>query len=207
MIYNQSDILAFEDLYRRNFVNSLTGFKSLVLIGTNSKEGSMNLAPFSQVIHVGANPPLIGILFRPHIVPRHTFENIIQTGHFTINHVHEKFIKEAHWTAARWETSEFSATGIKEDILENFPAPFVRQSKIKMGCKFLESYDIKANGTHFIVGEILMVLCESEVIGSDGFIDLEKAGTLTVSGLDSYHKTRKVARYQYPKPGNKVEEI
>jgi hypothetical protein len=34
----------------------------------------------------------------------------------------------------------------------------------------------------------------------DGFVDLEKAGTLTCSGLDSYHKTARIARLSYAKP-------
>ncbi|MCS7053720.1 MAG: flavin reductase, partial [Ignavibacterium sp.] len=86
MIITKEKILDFERRYRINFVNSLSGFKSANLIGTISKSGITNLAIFSSVIHVGANPPLIGILFRPLSVPRHTYNNIKETGCFTINH-------------------------------------------------------------------------------------------------------------------------
>lgn len=44
MIYNENAIAAFERRYRANFINSLGGFKSLVLIGTKNRDGSENRA-------------------------------------------------------------------------------------------------------------------------------------------------------------------
>ncbi|MCK7516855.1 MAG: flavin reductase family protein [Ignavibacteriales bacterium] len=80
MIITKENILQFEKLYRTNLFNSLSGFKSANLIGTISKEGKTNLAIFSSVIHVGANPPLMGLLMRPVSVERHTYHNIKETG-------------------------------------------------------------------------------------------------------------------------------
>ena len=62
MIITKENILQFEKLYRTNLFNSLSGFKSANLIGTISKEGKTNLAIFSSVIHVGANPPFNWII-------------------------------------------------------------------------------------------------------------------------------------------------
>lgn len=70
------DIESMDKRYRTNFVNSLPGFKSANLIGTISHSGIPNLAIFSSVIHVGASPALMGMLFRPVSVPRHTYQNI-----------------------------------------------------------------------------------------------------------------------------------
>ncbi|HBF47730.1 MAG TPA: flavin oxidoreductase, partial [Shewanella frigidimarina] len=46
-------------------------------------------------------------------VPRHTFENIMQTGLYTINHVNQSIYEQAHQTSARYDKdeSEFEATG------------------------------------------------------------------------------------------------
>ena len=46
-----------------------------------------------------------------------------------------------------------------------------------------------------------------EWVGADGFIDLEKANTVTCSGLDSYHTTSRLARLSYAKPDRPVTEI
>jgi flavin reductase (DIM6/NTAB) family NADH-FMN oxidoreductase RutF len=207
MIVTESQILKFEDFYRRNFINSLTGFKSVSLISTISKEKVTNLSPFSQIIHVGANPPLLGILFRPWVVPRHTLQNIVETKYFTVNHIKKNFVKEAHWTSARWEDSEFEKVQLKEEYLEEFPAPFVKKSDIKIGCKFEEKHDVKLNGTHFIIASIKLVSLPDPVLKKDGFLDLEEAGTLTLSGLDSYHSTNLVSRFSYAKPGTEPKKI
>jgi hypothetical protein len=42
---------------------------------------------------------------------------------------------------------------------------------------------------------------------SDGFIDLENAGTITVSGLDSYHSTKKIERLSYAKKDKWPEKL
>jgi flavin reductase (DIM6/NTAB) family NADH-FMN oxidoreductase RutF len=205
--YHFEDWKNLDGMYRRNFFNSLTGFKSLCLIGTKNAGGKTNLAPFTQVIHIGANPPLTGVLFRPHTVQRDTLENILTTEVFTLNQVLPSFVHEAHYTSASWEESEFSATGLVEEYLFNFPAPFVEESRIKWACRLEERLDVKSNGTILIIGRIEHVIVPDEHVGQDGFIDLEAAETLTVSGLDAYHQTQKIARFSYPKPGKPPVEI
>lgn len=58
-----------------------------------------------------------------------------------------------------------------------------------------------------MVGEILEVILPDDVIGEDGFVDIEKVGTIAISGLDSYHETKRIARLSYAKPGNEASEL
>jgi len=209
MIITKENILNSEKLYRTNFVNSLSGFKSANLIGTASSEVKANLAIFSSVIHVGANPPMMGFLMRPVSVERHTYNNIKETGHFTINHINKEIYKQAHQTSASYEKdiSEFDACGLTPEYTEIIKAPYVKESKIKIGLKFVEENEVKFNRTIFIVGEIQEIILPDEVVLTDGFIDIEKAGTITISGLDSYHETNRIARLSYAKPGIETKEI
>jgi flavin reductase (DIM6/NTAB) family NADH-FMN oxidoreductase RutF len=64
---------------RTNLINGLSGFKSALLIGTTNAKGQQNLAIFSNVVHIGANPPLMGLIHRPVSVEKHTYENIKST--------------------------------------------------------------------------------------------------------------------------------
>lgn len=189
-----------DSMFRRNLFNSLSGFKSLVLIGTKNAGGISNLAPFSQIVHIGANPPFTGILFRPHTVQRDTLENILENKCFTINHVCENILLQAHHTAARWESSEFEGVGLEEEYLDDFQSPFVKSSKIKWSCEFVERQDIKVNGTILIIGAIKQIYVPEAYVAKDGFIDLQAAGSLTSNGLDAYYKTDLVDRLSYPKP-------
>ena len=209
MILTKQNILDFEKLYRAAFINSLSGFKSANLIGTISSEGKTNLAIFSSVIHVGANPPLMGFLMRPVSVERNTYNNIKETGYFTINHINKEIFKQAHQTSARYEkdNSEFDACGLTPEYTETIKAPYVKESKIKIGLKFAEEQEIKSNVTIFMVGEIIEIILPDNVAAKDGFIDIEKAGTIATSGLDSYHETNRIARLSYAKPGIEPKEI
>jgi len=205
MRISSSEIQAFEKRYRTNLINCLSGFKSLNLIGTKSASGIPNLALFSQVIHVGANPPLQGILFRPAVVPRHTLENIYETREFTINQVHQSFYKKAHWTSANWNENEFEKVGLEEEYLEGYSVPLVKESRIKSVLRFKERHLIQTNQTTLLVGEIMELMIDDELIEADGFLDLEKAETVTVSGLDSYHSTQQLGRLSYAKPDQAPE--
>ena len=60
MILTQDDIAQFEQRYRTAFVNYLAGFRQAVLVGTKSQGNNPNLAIFNSLIHLGANPALLG---------------------------------------------------------------------------------------------------------------------------------------------------
>lgn len=206
---NAEDINNFEQRYRATLINSLGGFKSLVLIGTRNKEGKSNLAIFNSFFHLGANPPLFGIIIRPDSAERHTLSNILETGVFTVNHVKEDFYKRAHQTSARYpsDVSEFDATQLTEENKPGIYAPFVKESSIQITASFRQKIDIEANGTVMIIGKINHITIPENCVSEDGFIDLEKAGTITCSGLDSYHTTKRLSRLSYAKPGKEPEIV
>ena len=208
MFYSK-DILAFEQRYRAMFINSLGGFKNLSLIGTRNGKGQSNLAVFNSFFHIGANPPLFGFIVRPDSVERHTLNNILETKIFTVNHVRQEFYKAAHQTSARYAEaeSEFDATGLTEENLPGYYAPFVAESHVKIGASFRQKIDIKQNGTIMILAEIKYVSIPSDSVMPDGYVDLEKAGTITCSGLDSYHRTDRISRLTYAKPHIEPETI
>jgi flavin reductase (DIM6/NTAB) family NADH-FMN oxidoreductase RutF len=207
--FTSEALIQLEKNKRAHLINSLGGFKSLALVGTTDKNGNTNLAVFSSVFHVGANPPLIGLIFRPSPPERNTFSNIIETGYYTINHVNESIYKQAHQTSARYDkdVSEFEITGLNEEYKDHFLAPYVAQSKIQLGIEFKEKIDISSNNTTLVIGEIKHIYVPQDCIAPDGFVDIEKANTVTCSGLDSYHKTIKLDRLSYAKPNLEIKSI
>ena len=199
--FTSESLMDMDSFFRRNLVNSLSGYKSLNLVATKNQKGISNVAPFSQVFHIGAAPPLVGILFRPHTVKRDTLENILETNYFTLNHVTPSFYKKAHWTAARWEGSEFSGTGLEEEVKGDFFAPFVKGSPLQLGCTLVETQTLQVNQTILVIGSIDHIYIEEKGLREDGALDLNALETVTVSGLDEYHIGKKLGRLAYPKPG------
>ena len=196
------DLMNMEQRKRANLINSIGGFKSVCLIGTTNNENQNNLAIFNSIVHIGANPPLIGFFVRPDSVERHTLANILNTEYYTINHINESIYKQAHQTAARYEKeiSEFEATQLTAEYKDDFKAPFVQESFIQLGVQLKEKITIQSNQTILLIGEIKLINYPSDCMENDGFINLEKAQTITCSGLDSYYKTTKIARLSYAKP-------
>lgn len=194
---------------KTHFINSLGGFKSVSLLGTINKSGQTNLAIFSSIFHIGAHPPLIALIFRPSPPERDTLRNLLETGFYTINHINESIYKQAHQTSARYDDtiSEFDVTGLQPEYKNNFLAPFVKESNIQMGIEFKERIDITINNTIMIIGQIKEVYVPENCINEDGFIDLEKANTITCSGLDSYHKTVQLDRLSYAKPNLEITSL
>lgn len=190
-------------------MNCLSGFKSVNLCGTIDSEGNTNLAIISSVVHLGANPSLMGMIIRPSVVPRNTLENIIDTGTYTFNHISSQIIRSAHQTAGRYEkgVSEYSEVGLTALFYGDINAPYVAESPLKIGLEFREKIDIESNGTYLVVGEVIEVLLDDKLIGEDGYIDINEAGTVTVAGLDGYHKTSKIVRLAHPKPGVELKEL
>ena len=195
-------IKGFESRYRARLINSLSGAKSANLIGTKNNLGQENLSIVSSCFHLGADPALIGLIFRPAVVERHTFENIIETGFFTINHVNENIFKNAHQTSARYprDVSEFEATNLTAQYIENFHAPFVKESAIKIGVELKEVTHLSINKTELVIGEIKLIDLDEQLIQEDGFIDLHQASSVAVTGLDSYHSIMPGERLSYAKP-------
>lgn len=208
--YLATDLLNLEKNFKRNFINSLSGYKSVNLVGTINKEGKTNLAVFNTVIHIGSTPPLMAFLVRPPVVPRHTLENILETGSFTFNHITPTFYHKAHQTAARYsydDKSEFDIVGLNPHYSDAVKAPYVSESPLKIGLEFRERQDIQSNGTVLIVGEVTEVILPRNAVLSDGLIDLGITATITSSGLDTYFTTRKIARLSYANPDSDLSII
>ena len=206
MHLSKKDILKTERIKRLNLINSITGVKPANLIGTASNNKEPNLAIFSSVVHLGSNPALIGFIVRPaNNVRRHTYENIIDNKYFTINHIHPSFIKNAHYTSAKFDKgeSEFLKCRLNEEYVKGFTAPFVKESDFKIGLKLHEEINIKSNDCIMIVGSVEHLIfnekCYNEL---DGTIDLEQNKNVGIGGLNSYYSLEKINEFEYARPNN-----
>jgi flavin reductase (DIM6/NTAB) family NADH-FMN oxidoreductase RutF len=198
MIISKNEIHSWDSKYRLKFVNSVSGYKGVHLIGTKGKEGNTNLAIFNSVVHISSNPARIGFIMRPLTVPRDTYKNILETEYYTINHVHKSFLEQAHYTSAKFtDQSEFDACNLKEEYIKDFKAPFVVESNIKIGLKLIEDIEIKANGSRLIIGEVQFVDVNQDYIEEDGQLDLEKTHDVCVTGLNQYSSVKKFINLPY----------
>lgn len=203
------EIQSWERFYRANFVNALSGFKAVSLVSTVNKEGTSNLAVFSNIVHIGADPALIGFINRPRAASPHTLANIEATGFFTINHVHPTFADKAHQTSAKYPegVSEFEAVGLTPTFKAGFPAPFVAESMVQYALELSELVFLEKNNTYLVVGSLQHVFLDPDFVCSDGLIDLNKAESMVSLGVDAYCTTLPHARFAYAKAAKPTTRI
>ena len=199
MIITKRDIEQQEQRYRTAFVNSLAGFRQAVLVGSTGADGSMNLAIFNSLIHLGASPALFGLVNRPDSVPRDTLQNIRETGAYTLNYVRASDHERAHQTSARYErgVSEFEKTGFEPMFHPDHNAPFVKEAVVRISMTLEDIIPIPLNGTILIVGSVTLVDVDESLVGADGFVSLSEADVLVSQGLDAYFTSKLVGRLPY----------
>ena len=202
MQLNSDDITRMAPRRRAAFVNSLTGFKPANLVGTISPAGQTNLAIMSSAVHLGSDPALLALVIRPGGDERHTLANILARGCYSLNHVTSDIIEQAHQTAARYpqDTCEFEATGLTARWVDGFDAPLVADAGLKIGLQLREHQELAINGTHLVLGEVVLVELQPSWLDDAGGVNPALSDSVALSGLDTYHAARPLKQMAYAKP-------
>lgn len=202
-----TEIKALDRIKRLNLINSLSGYKTIALIGTRGKDGQENVAIFSSIVHLGSDPAMIGFVLRPQSpeLTFHTYQHILDTSEYTLNLIPQYMAEQAHYTAAKFPSnvSEFDQCGFTPVYYGDCKAPFVKESPVSMGLRFLRQLPIEENGTSLIIGAIHLVQFDENGWDEEGHLLLDKLGVGALSGLNTYYKTQKTETYPYPR----VEEL
>jgi len=200
MRISKNDLSQMHRVRRLNLINGITGIKPANLIGSYSTNHGPNVSIFSSIVHLGSDPALIGFILRPTAeVSRNTYSNIKETGYYTINHIHETIVEKAHYTSAKFDhgISEFEKCGLTEEYDHDFPAPYVKESYLKIGLKFKEEVLIQANQTRMIIGEVQEIHLPEESMDDKGYIRLDRIYDVGIGGLNNYYSLKRIASYPY----------
>ena len=200
MLLDSEDIKKLEKTKRLKLINSITGVKPANLIGTKNKGGISNLAIFSSVVHLGSKPPLLAFVTRTSKdVNRNTLNNILETKYYTINQIQKEFVKNAHYTSAKFNEniSEFEMCKIEEENIDDFFAPFVKKSNLKIGMKLKEIIPIKSNDSTLVVGQVMKIIIDKSFLKNDFMFDLEKSGSIAIGGLNEYFTIKNLDHFPY----------
>ena len=194
---------------RARLVNSLSGFKSATLVGSMDGKGVHNLSVVSSVVHLGSSPAQMGMVLRPPGTDAHTYKNVMETGQCTFNHIGVDWVVQAHQCSARYpaDASEFDAVGLTPcGQTDGWMAPAVQEARVRMGLTLAKDMELP-NGCRFMVLDVAWVEVDGQAMAEDGHLDLGRARTAAISGLDGYHDTRHLGRLSYAKVGKEVKVL
>ena len=183
-------------------MNSLAGYRPVIMVGTVSPDGVANLAIFNSLIHFGADPALWGLVCRPNAEERDTVRNISANGKYTLNFIHVSERQKAHQTSAKYgvTVSEFDTCGFEKEFKNSCGAPFVKNAIVKIEMESVTTIPIPLNGTSILIGKPLNIHLPTGLLGPDGFADLAGAGVLGCQGLDAYLSATLLERFPYAQP-------
>jgi flavin reductase (DIM6/NTAB) family NADH-FMN oxidoreductase RutF len=200
MVFNEKKLAQLDRITRLNIINSISGIKPGNLIGTRSKQGQNNLAIMSSAVHLGSDPALIGLILRPQLSKTtDTYRNIKETRFYTMNHIPMSMVANAHYTSAKFppEVSEFDSCNIDEEMKDDFYAPFVKESPLKIGLEFVQENPISLNDTILVIGKVKYIEFADQSMNDEGSIDLENIGSTGISGLNHYYSLQKIQSLPY----------
>ncbi|WP_438961856.1 flavin reductase family protein [Nonlabens sp.] len=207
------DIAQINDMdrfYRGNLINSVTGYKSANLLATRSKDGVDNVAVFSSLTHLGSNPAMFSFVQRPlGYGVGHTYENLKATGKITLNHMNIDLVHRAHQSSAKYttEVSEFDILDIEKEIKNGFHAPFVKESNIQIAAEYVNEYFLEENNCILVICKITDIFLPETALQDDGFINLSKAQSMTINGLDAYATAHIEQRLSYAQVDKELEQL
>jgi len=200
MKVSKEEFHSWDSKYRSNFINAISGYKGVHLIGTEGKDGGTGLAIFNTVVHISSQPARIGFIIKPLTVDTDSYGRIIETKYYTLNHVHKSFLERAHATSVKLAEgeSQFDLCNLKKEYANEFRAPFVAESNIKIGLKLIEDIKLTEGECHLIIGEVEFVDVKGDYIEEDGQLDLEKANDVYSAGLNQYSSVKKFVKLLDP---------
>jgi len=135
-----------------------------------SKDGLINLAPYSFFNAVAYDPPTIVFSSSRQAGDKRkdTLTHIEETGEFVVNIVVDDIAEAMNRTAAEYpsEVSEFEIAGLTPAPSERVKPPRVAESPVNMECRLLQVVPL-GQGDHqhgLVIGQIVLMHIRDDII-------------------------------------------
>lgn len=158
-------------------------------IGSQAKDGSYNLAPYSFFNAISDTPKLVMFSSSGH---KDLVANIEETGEFTASFVSRDLAEKMNLTslnAPRGE-SEFEIAGLTPAVGTLVAAPFVAEAYAALECKVTERFQPKTltgdlSENYVVIGQVVGIHIREEAI-REGRFDMAKVRPVARMGYMDY---------------------
>ncbi|WP_417683756.1 flavin reductase family protein [Roseibium sp.] len=170
-------------------------------ISSISKDGVVNLAPYSFFNAIAGNPPMV--MFASEGI-KDSIRNVEASREFVVNLATKSLAERMNETSRAHpaEVNEFEVAGLTMTESRLVKAPRVAETPAALECKVTEILPLKdLNGD---AGERVMAIAEvvgihiDEAYLTDGLFDMVKAGTIARCGYWDYQLTTEL--FNMPRP-------
>jgi len=183
-------------------------FKALVVprpigwIGSVSKAGVRNLAPYSFFNAVSDTPPMV---FFSSAGNKDSLANILETGEFTCSMSSKALTDAMNLSSAALapDVDEFAVAGLTPAPSRLIKAPWVAEAPSAFECRLWKTIDMPANkhGTCYtvVIGEVLGVHINDAFI-KDGMVDTAGMEPLARMGYMDYSVVTRESTFTLNRP-------
>lgn len=184
--------------------NSIVGPRPIGWIGTRSRDGRLNLAPYSFFNAFNYVPPVIGFAS---VGAKDTLRNVQETGEFSWNLVSRDLADAMNRSSASvpYGVDEFSLAGLTAADSRLIGAPRVAESMVSFECKVtqcvqLVALDASPLQTWLVLGQVLGVHIAQTLLKNGVYDTAAAHPVLRGGGAGDYFEIAAEQLFQMKRP-------
>jgi flavin reductase (DIM6/NTAB) family NADH-FMN oxidoreductase RutF len=208
MILNLQDLSTQEKQY---YLQHVVAPRPICFASTISKEGKVNLSPFSFFNLFSSNPPVV--IFSPSRrvrdnTTKHTLQNVLDIPEVVISMVSYDMVHQVSLASCEYPegVNEFKKAGFTEIPASLVRPPMVKESKVNMECKVLEVKPLGTEGGagNLVICEVLMMHIDDSLFDEEKKLDQRRINLVARLGGDWYSWVDDRNLFRVEKPNTKL---
>ncbi len=205
------DLQTLKPAERQYYLQHVIAPRPICFASTVSKDGQVNLSPFSFFNLFSSNPPVV--IFSParrvrDNTTKHTLENVREVPEVVINIVTADMVQQTSLASCDYprEINEFIKAGFTPEPATLVKPPMVKESKVKMECRVMEIKPLGTEGGagNLVICEVLNLHISDDLFGPDHKLDQRKIHHVARLGGDWYCVVNETNLFQVEKPNTKL---
>lgn len=205
------DLQTLKPADRQYYLQHVIAPRPICFASTVSKDGQVNLSPFSFFNLFSSNPPVV--IFSParrvrDNTTKHTLENVREVPEVVINIVTADMVQQTSLASCDYprEINEFIKAGFTPEPATLVKPPMVKESKVKMECRVMEIKPLGTEGGagNLVICEVLNLHISDDLFGPDHKLDQRKIHHVARLGGDWYCVVNETNLFQVEKPNTKL---
>ena len=190
MILNLNDLSPQQKQY---YLQHVVAPRPICFASTISKEGKVNLSPFSFFNLFSSNPPVV--IFSPSRrvrdnTTKHTLQNVLEVPEVVISMVSYDMVHQVSLASCEYPegVNEFKKAGFTEVPASLVRPPMVKESKVNMECKVIEVKPLGTDGGagNLVICEVLMMHIDDSLFDEEKKLDQRRINLVARLGGDWY---------------------
>ena len=197
---------------RQNWLQHAIAPRPICFASTISRDGQVNLSPFSFFNLFSSNPPVV--VFSParrvrDNTTKHTLDNVLEVPEVVINIVDYPMVQQVSLSSCEYPkgVDEFSMSGFTPVASDIVKPPRVAESKVQMECRVIEIKPLGAEGGagNLVICEVLVMHVADEILNDEhNMIDQKKLQHVARLGGDWYCRVDETSLFHVAKPNQQL---